>query len=895
MVARRPNRLTPRTVTRRIASGPPAIEKALPAGLLGPGVNGRVTDVASLVQAAQQPQSGLAVPMPRDTYPYAFGPGMPLQPAPLDPVRRDTGRAEPRQWEYPVSWNIQVPGVTGRLVPWQLLRDAADRIAVIRDCIRIRKNEVIGLDWDIVISQRAVETAQREKPDAKRVDLERDIRKELGPHIDRCAEFWQQPDPRNGHDFPTWISKALEEHLVLDAMSIYPRATLGGDLYGLEILDGTTIKPLLDHTGGRPLPPFPAYQQVLQGFPRGEYVADMDGGDGYTSDALIYRVKEARTFTPYGFSAVEQSLEDADLWIKRMGWMKAEYTDGTMPSGWIKNMGTAAWTPGQVLEYETELNDWYSGQTKQRHRYRVLPPGFEPVDSRQTDERYKPDYDLHLLKLVTAHFDMTIAELGFTEAKGLGSSGYHEGQENVQDRKATRPTLKWLAGVLTDISRKFLRMPAQLEFRFLGLDDEDQAEADKVNQTRFANGGITLNEWRDERGQPRYAMPEADMPMIVTSRGVVFLEGASELLPPGELVEPREADPNVDPATGDPVDDTDPGAPASPPAGAPGTKPAPPASKPDKPASDADVKKAELLAYRRWARKGANTRAFRFEHITADDPALADIDPATVVFKAGDAGPKVEGRTWPAWEIDQQTAQYWAGELSRVLSGVPVTRLAERWTESRKSADSDSWLSQQSGNAVGNALQQVITGIYGDGYVIGLHSAAYAIAHARDNTVTWTSQWGDWAPGNRVAARLVGGQALDQFLQQAQVTIRSIAANRMHLLGDALADGLDDGDGPEAIARTLRGVLDDPKWAYTVAITETNRAVTAASQYSYRRNGVDASEWIAGPGACPICQRNADAGAVRLGQVFPSGSTGPPGHPQCRCATAPVVSSMGET
>ena len=47
--------------------------------------------------------------------------------------------------------------------------------------------------------------------------------------------------------------------------------------------------------------------------------------------------------------------------------------------------------------------------------------------------------------LMVAHFDLTIAKLGFTEAKGLGSSGYHEGQEDVEDRKSTRPWLRWIS------------------------------------------------------------------------------------------------------------------------------------------------------------------------------------------------------------------------------------------------------------------------------------------------------------------------------------------------------------------------------------------------------------------------------------------------------------------
>jgi hypothetical protein len=65
-----------------------------------------------------------------------------------------------------------------------------------------------------------------------------------------------------------WLNIALEEILVLDAWAIWPQKTVGGELYGLQILDGSTIKPLIDDRGMRPMPPYSSYQQILFGFPR---------------------------------------------------------------------------------------------------------------------------------------------------------------------------------------------------------------------------------------------------------------------------------------------------------------------------------------------------------------------------------------------------------------------------------------------------------------------------------------------------------------------------------------------------------------------------------------------------------------------------------------------------
>ena len=88
---------------------------------------------------------------------------------------------------------------------------------------------------------------------------------------------------------------ALEEVFVTDTLCIYPEMDRRGRLHALRIIDGTTIKPLIDELGRIPGPPTPAYEQVIKGTPR----------TWYARDELIYRPKNRRVNTPYGFSAIE--------------------------------------------------------------------------------------------------------------------------------------------------------------------------------------------------------------------------------------------------------------------------------------------------------------------------------------------------------------------------------------------------------------------------------------------------------------------------------------------------------------------------------------------------------------------------------------------------------------
>lgn len=561
--------------------------------------------------------TGAIVPLPRLEPQVAFGPGVPLIPGAVDPLNPRTGRPEPRLTEYPVSSNIL--GTDDRLIPWKVLRDAASS-GLPRRCIEIRKAEVASLEWAITITPAAVEAARAAFPGRAPSEVETELRDRLGPEIARCTAFWERPDPGQDETTGDWLAKVLEEHLVLDAIAVYPRRTRGGDLFALEVIDGTTIKPLRDHRGGRPLPPNPAYQQILQGFPRGEFTADAneDGSipAGYRSDELIYKRRNVRSHTPYGYSAVEQALEDIDVWLRRRKWIRDEYTEGTIPTGMLKNSGASGWSPAQTSEYETLLNDAYSS-TGSRHRLRVLPPGMELETQPDAAERYRPDYDLFLIKLIAAHFDVTIAELGFTEQGGLGSSGWHEGQADVQHRKATMPTVRWLQALVTAISRQHLAMPAELEFSFLGLEEEGEAAADEVAKARVADGRMTYNEDRDRLGLPRYDFPEADMPLIRTSRGLVFLNGSSELVPAGELVGAVQGRPLAD-ADADGILDAPQGTDED-------TKTGLPNQTDDTGDDHADQVKTELAAYRRWARRNpAPRRPFQFTYVTkADAPDLA--------------------------------------------------------------------------------------------------------------------------------------------------------------------------------------------------------------------------------------------------------------------------------
>ena len=358
---------------------------------------------------------GQSVGLPRNPiWPNVpFTPGQPIVPGSINPLRED-GRPDPRRYEYQVAQNINITET--RLIPFKTLRATADQVDIIRRCLEVVKNKVTGMSWDIVLSEDASERIASEsgKDHVRAMAYARDKYTE---DIARLRGFWENPDRANGYTFSDWINLSLEEILVIDAWAIWPQKSVGGELYGFQVLDGSTIKPLIDDRGMRPIPPNPAFQQILYGFPRSEFMApmEMEEADGeFTSDELSYLVKNRRSWTIYGFSPTERALPLADIYLRRQQWIRAEYTDGVLPELMFKTDATFGNNPELLRAYENIFNDDLAGQTAQRKRSRVLPSGFEPVQFDGYGEKFKDILDNYLVTSICGHFGVLPSEIGFS-------------------------------------------------------------------------------------------------------------------------------------------------------------------------------------------------------------------------------------------------------------------------------------------------------------------------------------------------------------------------------------------------------------------------------------------------------------------------------------------------
>ena len=466
-----------------------------------------------------------SVGLPRnlDTPKVPFSPGTPIIPGAINPAYADTGRPAPRRYEFQVAQNINVTET--RLVPFKTLRAAADQIDILRRCIEVLKAKVSSLDWDIVLAEDAAEKLISEIG-GNRVRAASQAREQFNDEISRLRQFWEQPDKANGLVFADWLNIALEEILVLDAWAVWPQKNVGGNLMGLQILDGSTIKPLIDDRGMRPQAPYPAYQQILYGFPRSEFAAPSEGeeADGeFTSDELSYMIKNRRTATLYGYSPTERALPVADIYLRRQQWIRAEYTDGVTPELMMKTDANFGNNPDLLRAYENIFNNDLAGQTEQRKRVRLLPVGMEPIQFDGYSERFKDVLDDYLVHSICGHFGVMPSEIGFTPKGGLGGAGHQAGEAQSGEVIGSLPLSNWCARMLSNLSYTYLGMPRELEFKFMPSGREDSEAIARTHDIEVKNGAITVNEMRSLAGRSLIDSPEADMPIVALGNTAYFI------------------------------------------------------------------------------------------------------------------------------------------------------------------------------------------------------------------------------------------------------------------------------------------------------------------------------------------------------------------------------------
>ena len=321
---------------------------------------------------------------------------------PVGPTNQE--QAEGRLWDYSTGYNLPIiprsePGNAG--VSFAMLRALADPgqggFDLVRLAIETRKDQMAGQKWTI---------KGRDGTDGG--DKARGIEK-----------LFRRPD--GSHTFMVWQRMLMEDLLVIDEPTVFLSPGAGKQRVP-KVMDGALLKKLITPEGDTPLPPEPAYQQVVKGVPAAVY----------STNDVVCMSRNLRPAHVYGYSPVEQLLVTINIALRRQVSQLEYYTAGSIPD--MLASVPPSWSTKQIGEFQAYWDTLMSGNTEERRRLRFVPGEMKPYEPKAG--QLKDTYDEWLARLVCYCFSISpqalVAQMNRATAQTAQEQSLAEGLEPLK-------------------------------------------------------------------------------------------------------------------------------------------------------------------------------------------------------------------------------------------------------------------------------------------------------------------------------------------------------------------------------------------------------------------------------------------------------------------------------
>lgn len=762
-----------------------------------------------------------------------------------------------RRFDFASGSNLATTPRAYEAVSFATMRALADSFDTLRLVIESRKDQLSRLKW----SFNPCAKDKHGKPKTAKPGQQK--------LIDELTAFFRRPDGRQR--WRPWLRSLLEDKFVIDAPAIYMQRNRGGKLAAMKQVDGATIKVILDDWGRTPEPWIengatiipPAYQHILKGLPAVNY-AERD---------LMYRPHNVRVNRAYGYSEVEQIIVTVNIALRRQAFQLAYYTEGNVPEALIA--APENWTPEQIMAFQVNFDAMMTGNLAARRRLKIMPGGMAKGYVATKEPDLVNPMDEWLARIVCYAF--SVSPQAFTKmmnratADNAGAQAKEEGVE---------PLKEYICDLVNDVGeQEFGVEPGDIAFSFDEETEVDQEKQQKIITGYTEKGIKTINEGREMMGEEPFDDPAADEPMVWTASGYIpiatnTLEGKQAAIDAGLALDPvAQAEAAAATAAAGAEGGKPPGKPGAgaskPPGGAKvapkaGNAPgkAPPAkATPKKAAHSHAILTAGFSKASKRARGGHAPVPFDRPKSVAAERRIAKL--LLGAFKS----------------IGKQTAAAIRKKLDKVAKASGADDIADDLDLSAFEEIVDD-VGTELGRAAKDYAVQAIASI-------GVKDRSALVDQVNERAVASASQF---------AAGLVGKRYnKDGDLVEAARSEYRIDDTTRSMIRDAIAEGLDDNIGTEAIADSIQEIgAFSRERAELIAHTEVRDSNSRAAVEGYMlardQAGVAVKkEWILGPNPCEICQENADAGPIDLDDEFPSGDSEPSAHPNCECAISPVV------
>ncbi len=382
-----------------------------------------------------------------------LGPGTPMQPY-------QGYSTTPRQTDYPVGVNIstETRSAWGR-TPYEVLKGMIDAYDVARMCINHKIDELRSMEL-------MFNPADGESGD-------------VSAAIDAARAALDRPDRENSYE--AWLGLAMENALRYDALPLYRRRNLAGEIIGLEVIDGTTVLPFVDENGRKPVAPAPAYFQRIKGLPMA----------WFTTDDISYERFRPQPDSPFGLAPIESVLLTANTDIKFQWHYLQMFTDGSIPGGFM-TLPPDISNPDQVAEWQDYWDAITVGDQSILHKLIAVPNGSTMTESRP--KTFDPKFPEYLMTRTAAAFGVVPQDLGLTQNVNLANG---ETQVDTQFRVNTLPWIRFLERILNRYVQRDLGLPVKVNLD-TGRDKEDRLADAQAWMIGVQNAAVSADEMRQE-------------------------------------------------------------------------------------------------------------------------------------------------------------------------------------------------------------------------------------------------------------------------------------------------------------------------------------------------------------------------------------------------------------
>lgn len=409
----------------------------------------------------------------RQTLDVWFGPL-----SPLPPVAPPQTRV--RRFDYPSGTNLTGLPRAYEAVSFQQMRDLADSLDLVRVAIETRKDQVSKTPW---LFRSCAASKLRSSVAAP----------QSAARIAELTDFFARPDGE--HDFDDWLRMIVEDLLVIDAVTLAATADERGTVWSpgtkirrFEVIDGATIKRVIDEMGRTPAAPAVAYQQILKGVPAIDFSAD----------ELVYRPRNLRAHKFYGYSPVEQIVITINLALRRQMYTMAYFTDGNVPEAICQ--APQEWSTDTITEFQDWFDSVLAGNLVHRRRITFVPnAGGKDAVQFTKEPPLSNDLDEWLARIVCWAFSISPQALIRQMNRATAETAKEQSEE-----EGIAPLLNWLASLINGLVRKYFGYD-DVEFAWGERKDENKLEQAQINQIYVQAGVLTVDEVRESLGMPALA------------------------------------------------------------------------------------------------------------------------------------------------------------------------------------------------------------------------------------------------------------------------------------------------------------------------------------------------------------------------------------------------------